>query len=94
LFSADARASHQYNGCCMPPTFSAAEWLNQRLADRTWRVGRLARLERSPDGAAFVAHFTGGTIHSPPSTHTFTLALDGQQWKISHVYSAREAGVP
>ncbi|MFO0558909.1 MAG: hypothetical protein U0269_12900 [Polyangiales bacterium] len=90
-FTADASASHEYRGCCQAPTWSAADWIRLRFADPTWRVGSLSRLVRTPDGTAFVATFTGGTIASIPSTHTFTIALEGQQWKISRVYTAREA---
>lgn len=87
-FTASATASHEYRGCCQPPTFSAGDWLTQRFADRTWRIGTLSSVSRS--GSTIVATFSNGVINTVPSTHQFTFATDDDaQWKISRVYTAR-----
>lgn len=88
-FTADATASHQYNGCCQPPTYSAGQWLTQRFADRTWRIGTLSSVVRA--GSTIVATFSNGVINTAPSTHQFTFTTDSDgAWKISRVYTARE----
>ncbi len=91
LFTADAQASHEYNGCCQPPQWTAREWLSQRFSDRRFVFGVVRGAEFSDDDRTLTVHVINGLVNNQRVDTTFTLRAENNGWKIARVYTATAA---
>jgi hypothetical protein len=86
-FTADARAHNDHHGCCPPPSFTAAQWVSMRLADRTYRVTASSAATAQADGS-FVLQIrsqSGGVA----LIETVTLRDEGGVMRIASLSSER-----
>ncbi len=86
-FTADARAHNDHHGCCPPPSFTAAQWVAMRLADRTYRATETRAATAQADGS-FVLQIrsqSGGVA----LIETVTLRDEGGVMRIASLSSER-----
>lgn len=91
LFTADAQASHEYNGCCLPPQWTARQWLSQRFSDRRFVFGIVADSTFSDDDRTLTVHVINGLVNNQRVDTTFTLRAENNGWKIARIYTANAA---
>lgn len=81
---ASARAHFEYNGCCQPPTWSGAEWVTQRLADRRYRIVSVTPVSATDDGVTIEATSEGAQGRW---SETITVRFEDDAWRIASLFA-------